>query len=113
MSLYPALVDDYDAITSDSGAASLYGIPDSGTEATWSSVRTKIKEAREVLHKLSLGDTIIAVSYDGRHTQFKPTDYERLSNYINVLLRVAPDGYVSAADYQRRRRRGRARVILY
>ncbi|MFW0778420.1 MAG: phage head-tail joining protein [Rickettsiales bacterium] len=44
-----------------------------------------LNEAKAALHKLMTGHSVVSVWYNGRRTEFRPTNRAELSTYIREL----------------------------
>ena len=79
----------------------------------WGTCRERVRDARNVLHDVNLGRQVETVTHDGRTVTYTRADADRLQAYINTLCRACPDGFRDAADFNRRRSRGRAHVVTW
>ena len=66
----------------------------------------KLTEARDALHGLTLGKSVVSIQFEGERTDFRPADLPQLRAYIRELEVECGDTATVAAA-----RRAPARVL--
>lgn len=79
--------------------------------ASWPMCRSRLAQARQMLHDLHTKDQVVSTSHDGRTVTYTSKRIPDLEAYINQLMRSCPDGYASEEDFNNRRSRGRAQRV--
>ncbi|WP_422074112.1 gpW family head-tail joining protein [Tranquillimonas rosea] len=54
-------------------------------------LRARLAEAEDALHKVALGGAVSVVSYDGSRTEYTPTSEAALRRYVRSLKRQLGD----------------------